>query len=64
MQCKLGIFQPGILFLIINFDIAELNPPEDLTITVEGLTLVAAWSKTSLRGEQLSYYNNHHCEHS
>ena len=37
-------------------NIAEPNPPVDLSITVEGLILVAIWSKPfSLEGEELSY---------
>ena len=36
--------------------VAEPNPPGDLNITVEGLSLVATWSEPfSLQGEELSY---------
>ena len=38
------------------FLVAEPNPPVNLSITVDGLSLVATWSEPfSLEGEQLSY---------
>ena len=38
------------------FCVAEPNPPVDLNITVESLSLVATWNEPfSLKGEELSY---------